>query len=127
MASVTFRIAQSQPASAASATTVKTKGYRLVAKWGGNGYGAGQFRTPIDVTVDSNDHVYVCDMSDRIQKFDADGKLLKTFASQSVTGGKGKFNRPFGLAVDADNNLFLSDYSYNPSQKKRSKIIMQPS
>ncbi len=114
-------------ATATGATAATAEAYRLVAQWGGKERDDGRFSTPIDVAVDNDGHVYVCDMSDRIQKFTAEGELIKTFAGQAAKDNTGRFNRPFGVAVDADNNVYVSDYSYNKIHKFNQELEYQQS
>jgi DNA-binding beta-propeller fold protein YncE len=58
----------------------------------------GQLRAPLGLDVDGKGNVYVVDASTKIvQVYDNDGKYLRSLAN----GGKW-FNRPSGIAVDAE-------------------------
>lgn len=49
-----------------------------IGTWGKAGVGPGEFRTPHDILVDKNDHVWVADRTNgRIQVFDTNGKYLR--------------------------------------------------
>ena len=49
----------------------------LITSWGADGTGPGEFNLPHDVTVDSNNRVYVMDReNNRCQVFDVDGNFL---------------------------------------------------
>ena len=54
----------------------------LITSWGSDGSGPGQFNLPHDVTVDSENKVYVMDReNNRCQIFDRDGKYLSEWAN----------------------------------------------
>jgi DNA-binding beta-propeller fold protein YncE len=71
----------------------------LQATWGSPGFGDGQFNSPVDIAVDSEDNVYVSDV-DRIQKFTSDGVFLLKWDGLGVG--------PTGIAINAD-NLYMVD------------------
>lgn len=50
----------------------------LITSWGGDGAGLGQFNLPHDVTVDTDNNVYVMDReNNRCQIFDVEGNFLR--------------------------------------------------
>ncbi len=49
--------------------------------------------------------------NDRIQKFSTDGKFLMKFGSSG--SGEGQFNRPSGMAVDKDGDIYVTDWLNN--------------
>ena len=72
----------------------------LVGSWGTPGKGKGEFHLPHSIVVDEQGRVLVGDReNDRIQVFDADGKLLDIWAGFA----------PYGMALDADGALFVAD------------------
>lgn len=72
---------------------------RYVKAWGTAGQAPGQFRTPHSIAVDSKDRVYVSDReNNRIQVFDADGKLLKIWDHLGCT---------FSLFITASDELWI--------------------
>jgi ABC-type Fe3+ transport system permease subunit/DNA-binding beta-propeller fold protein YncE len=93
----------------------------LVAQWGSNGTNAGQFGMPRAVAVNSRGELYVCEYGDseRVQKF----ALAKTASGShslateaNLLGGwgspgtaPGEFNRPEGLAIDAQDRVYEAD------------------
>lgn len=72
------------------------------------------FNSPYGITTDSDGVVYVADTwNHRIRKIALDG-TVSTLAGSSLgnTDGQGtaaQFNRPYGITVDADKNLYVSD------------------
>jgi tripartite motif-containing protein 71 len=85
---------------------------KLISKWGGLGQGNGQLNCqPYNfcaVAVDSSGHVYVTDgNNNRVVKFDSSGKFLSTWGSTGYDNGQ--FTNPFGLGVDRQGNVYVSD------------------
>ncbi len=77
-----------------------------------------QFRSADGVAVDSGGNVYLSDFVNcRVRKVAADG-IITTFAGDGIcalTGDGGeasraRVNNPLGLAIDAQNNLYIADY-----------------
>ena len=61
------------------------------------------FKEATSVAVDSEDRVYVFNRGNwPMMIFDADGNFLETW-------GSGEFNRPHGIFIDGDDNLYLAD------------------
>ena len=54
----------------------------FIKTWGGKGDGPGQFNLPHSIVVDSKDNLYIADRGNkRIQVFDTDGNLKKTYTN----------------------------------------------
>lgn len=85
----------------------------LIASWGSQGTGPGQFQEPWGVAVGPGGVVYVADTwNHRIQKLDRDGKLLAqwgSFGQVSGPDGGPVFYGPRGVAVDGEGNLWVTD------------------
>ena len=63
---------------------------------------------PFDVSIDSNDTVYVCDKdNNQICVFDVHGTLLHSFGTKGKLPGQ--FNRPCGLTVDKNGLIYVTD------------------
>ena len=70
--------------------------------------GYDELKGPHDVSIDSNDTVYVCDTYNyRICIFDCKGHFLQSFGSKGRQ--LGQFNCPKGLAVDENGLIYVSD------------------
>jgi hypothetical protein len=85
----------------------------------------GDFYGPYGLAVDSSSNVYVADsQNDRIQKFNGTGtSLLAKWGehcevdTSGVDGCDGDFYYPFGVAVDAADNVYVSDIHNDRIQK----------
>jgi len=90
-----------------------------------DGFGqSARFRNPWSVAVDSQENVFVADMSnDAIRKITPVG-VVSTFAGQAGNSGnadgagiRAQFNHPFAIAVDNADNLYVSDSANNSIRK----------
>ena len=87
--------------------------FKLIRKMGTAGHKheltePGEFAKPAGVAVDREGNLYVADTwNNRIQIFDADGKLISTFGQEG--DGPGYFGRPKGVAVDSDGHIWVAD------------------
>jgi sugar lactone lactonase YvrE len=82
-----------------------------------NGIGSdAQFFLPTDLCFDSNGFLFVVDgNNNRIRKIDVSTRMVTTFAGsiQGYANGNGtnaKFNDPFGICIDSNDNIYVSEY-----------------
>lgn len=76
--------------------------------WGKKGLSAGRLMKPRAMAIDSNDQVYLVDMTGRIQVFDRDGKYLRGWRTPEIVSG-----RPTGLGIALDGSLLVADTHYH--------------
>jgi len=77
---------------------------KFLKEWGRRGSAPGEFHTPHSIVADRRGRVYVADRENyRIQVFDAEGKFLQEWKN---------IGSPWGLALDAQENLYMAD-GYN--------------
>jgi sugar lactone lactonase YvrE len=87
--------------------------FKLIRKMGTAGHkheltSVGDFSKPAGVAVDAEGNLYVADTwNNRIQIFDADGKLISVFGKAG--DGPGNFSRPKGVAIDGDGHIWVAD------------------
>lgn len=81
------------------------------------------FRYPDGAVADSQGNIFISDQSNhKIRKIDTNG-MVSTFAGSGVAGfldGAGttaKFYYPAGMAIDADDNLYVADFSNHRIRK----------
>lgn len=84
----------------------------------GNVDGAGteaQFNKPTGITADSSDNLYVADESNNVVRKITPAGEVTTIAGTSAPGfqdgaaAEAQFNAPHGIAIDASNNLYVTD------------------
>ena len=83
---------------------------------GVNGRGPGEFGFVTDVVQDSKGNFYVAEYGDfdRIQKFTPDREFVYQWGQHGEAIGQ--FQRPQGLAIDANDHLWVADSSNNRIQ-----------
>jgi ABC-type Fe3+ transport system permease subunit/streptogramin lyase len=74
---------------------------------GTRGTGPGEFNKPRSLTLDTNDNLYVVDMTGRVQKFSPDGKFLLSWQMPQTDLGK-----PKGMCRDRNGNIVVVEPHY---------------
>lgn len=84
---------------------------------------AATFRYPDGAVADSQGNIFISDQSNhKIRKIDVNG-IVSTFAGSGVagfsdgTGTTAKFYYPAGMTIDANDNLYVADYSNHRIRK----------
>jgi RHS repeat-associated protein len=79
-----------------------------LGSFGSNGSGAGQFKEPGDVVLDSKGNLWVLDYrNDRIEEFNEKEEFEKAFGSEGT--GNGQLKLPTALAVDSKDDIWVVD------------------
>lgn len=102
---------------------VSTLAGNLDSGWN-DGEGANaQFRSPTGIAVDGNGNVYVADAENHLLRKISSNNVSTLAGSVGIsghvnaTGSAAQFNKPIGLATDADGNLYISDSNNNEIRK----------
>ncbi|MEM7129089.1 MAG: 6-bladed beta-propeller [Chloroflexota bacterium] len=91
---------------------------KFISTWGTVGAADGQFDYPTAMAIDSQNNLYVVDyLNHRIQKFDRNGNHLPGWGQLGDCNApngcsNGDFRRPDGIAIDNDDNVFVSDTNH---------------
>jgi DNA-binding beta-propeller fold protein YncE len=72
--------------------------------WGIHGIKPGRLHKPRVAAFDGDDHLYIADLTDRIQVFDRDGKYLRGWRTPALN-----VDGPSGLTVDRLGRLLVAD------------------
>ncbi len=106
---------------------------KFLGKFGTTGSADGEFNLPWGMCLDSEDNIFVADWrNDRVQSFTSEGQWLASFGTPG-TGGDcynarvkggitysdapvGQFNRPTGVCVDQDGDIYIADWLNNRVQ-----------
>ncbi len=75
-------------------------------KFGKRGTGRGEFSSPMGIAVDSKRNVFVTDRNLRVQVFDPDGYYITEFGTPPAYKIAPRY---YGIAVDDDNAVYLTD------------------
>jgi DNA-binding beta-propeller fold protein YncE len=106
------------PPSAGPVTVKTVAGAPSYASFGDadGGQASARFSEPNGVAVDNAGNIYVADtLSDTVRRIDSSGNVttlagaLDTSGSGEGTGAAAQFFRPYGVAVDANKNLYVAD------------------
>ena len=82
----------------------------LAHQWGNYGTNAGQLTFPRSAAINSHGEIYLTEygLKERVQRFSARGEsFLGTFGAPGTEPGK--FNRPEGVGVDPDDQVYVAD------------------
>ncbi|MDA0832806.1 MAG: hypothetical protein O2955_06945 [Planctomycetota bacterium] len=83
---------------------------KFLLTWGSEGTEPGQFNIPIGIAINADDEIFICDhYNNRVQRFDADGKLLAHF---------NVMNNPGGCTIDADGLLYITHFPTSKTSKE---------
>jgi len=72
--------------------------------WGVHGTKNGWLHKPRVAAFDSEDHLYIADLTDRIQVFDRDGHFIRAWRTPDFN-----VDGPSGLTIDRDGRLLVAD------------------
>ncbi len=94
----------------------------VVGAFGELGTGPGQLQCPRSVTTDSEGNIYVVDCwNHRVVKYNPRGQFELALGGQGGPWGNdeayGKFSYPYGVAVDSEGFIYVSDFNNNRIQK----------
>src|SRR5207253_2347298 len=92
----------------------------FIQLWGMFGTAPSNFQSPTGIAVDEKNVVYVCDTGNhRIQKFDTSTNFLPQLLGTWGTKGQepGQFWNPWGIAIDRDGFLYVTDAGNHRIQK----------
>lgn len=92
---------------------------RFLRQWGTPGNAPGEFNTPHSITIDEQGLLYVADrQNDRVQVFDANGKLRSIWKSE-------KIGRPYGVVPIGGGLFAIADGGEQPEEgPDRSALVI---
>jgi ABC-type spermidine/putrescine transport system permease subunit II len=86
---------------------ISSKFFSSVEIIGSRGTGLGQFNKPRSLALDTNDNLFVVDMTGRVQKFSSNGIFLTSWQMPQTDLGK-----PKGMCRDSDGNIVVIEPHY---------------
>ena len=79
-----------------------------VKVWGRRGLDEGRFLKPRAIAIDQQDHLYIVDMTGRIQVYDEEQNFVTGWRTPKIKMGK-----PCGMTISNDNMLMVADTHYH--------------
>lgn len=79
-----------------------------VKVWGRKGLDEGRFLKPRAIAIDDKNHLYIVDMTGRIQVFDDEQNFVTGWRTPKIKMGK-----PCGMTISNDNVLMVADTHYH--------------
>jgi ABC-type Fe3+ transport system permease subunit len=95
------------PKPASNVVPLASQLFRRVQIIGSRGVGVGELNKPRSVAVDTQDNLYVVDMTGRVQKFSSNGVFRLSWQMPQTALGK-----PKGLGRDRDGNIVVLEPHY---------------
>ena len=95
------------PSAVSVSTPLRSAIFSHVEIIGARGTGPGEFNKPRSLVLDTNDNLYVVDMTGRVQKFSPDGKFLLSWQMPQTDLGK-----PKGMACDREGHIVILEPHY---------------
>jgi ABC-type Fe3+ transport system permease subunit/DNA-binding beta-propeller fold protein YncE len=95
------------PSQKPSRVPIQSQLFAAVEEIGSRGAGVGEFNKPRSLALDTNDNLYVADMTGRVQKFSREGKYLLSWQMPQTDLGK-----PKGMGRDRDGNIVIIEPHY---------------
>ena len=88
---------------------------KTLARFGGRGSDPGEFNNPTNLSLASDDTLYVVDtINFRVQQFTLDGEFIRAFGEAGAVPGT--FSRPKGISVDRDGYIYVVDSAFENIQ-----------
>jgi sugar lactone lactonase YvrE len=92
-------------------------------------FGAGKFLFPHGMTIDKDDHLWVCDghvgngIGDDVIEFDQNGKVLKILGKPGVSGdGRDTFHEPNAILIAPNGDIFVAD-GHEPGAGHNARVV----
>jgi len=102
-----FTLAGCAPNTPSDQAPLRSQLFKRVQIIGSRGVGVGQLNKPRSVAVDTQDNLYVVDMTGRVQKFSSNGVFLLSWQMPQTSLGK-----PKGMGRDRDGNIVVLEPHY---------------
>jgi ABC-type Fe3+ transport system permease subunit/DNA-binding beta-propeller fold protein YncE len=106
-ASAILLLASCSTKPASNEVPIQSQLFSRVQIIGSRGVGVGQLNKPRSVAVDTQDNLYVVDMTGRVQKFSSNGLFLLSWQMPQTDKGK-----PKGMCRDRDGNIVVLEPHY---------------
>jgi len=80
---------------------------------------------PMDLSIDDEGTIYICDAADRVSIYNSDGKLLSQWAAGGMEKEKALFLAPHAITLDSQGSIYVGEVAYTGHKIDKGPRVIQ--